>query len=248
MRATLKLIGVGLLLNLSVSALDKAASIAYIRKAALELTSNCQMNYTTSMKMPDGKNLTARGVLAMKGANYFDSSEHRFILQDHDWYIGADHMDKTIKIINIKSRKKEMDMPGGMFHFSALLDEDTSIFNQAKFIMKDLGSNTYYLKISFEDKGVYIKQLEFKFNLSSKIPLEYSGLIDYPIEYKTVQNKQTGQEEEVPSTYAQIKFACTQIQPASNSLFDHSRIITTRQSKTVMLRYNDYITEITKKS
>lgn len=248
MRATLKLIVVGLLLNLSVSALDKAASIAYIRKAALELTANCQMNYTTSMKMPDGKNLTAHGVLAMKGANYFDSSEHRFILQDNDWYIGADHTDKTIKIINIKSRKKAMDMPGGMFHFSSLFDDDTTIFNTAKFVLKELSTNTYHIKITFDSKGIYIKELEFKFNLSSKIPLEYSGLINYPIDYKTILNKETGQEEEMPSTFANIKFSCTNIQTASASLFDHRRIISKQNGKAILLRFNDYITEITKKS
>jgi hypothetical protein len=61
-------------------------------------------------------------------------------------------------------------------------------------------------------------------------------------------NRQTGEEEEVPSNFANIKFACTNIQAANNALFDHRRIISKQHNKTVLLRFNDYITEISKKS
>ncbi len=231
----------------SVAASAVHPSIYYIRQSVSDMLLDSRMDYETILKMPDGVVHKANGVMAFKGNNFYDSSNTRFILQNDFWYIGADHLEKTIKVINMGAWKKEYGSLGSLSHFDFLLDADSTVLDRIKISMKELPDHNKSIEMIFSGEESMIKKLVFKFNPSLKIPMEYSGEIAYPVEYKIQKNKKSGIEEEVPAKYAFLSFSCRQITRSNIALFDHRRIIAREKDKEVLIRYRNYETLFTKK-
>lgn len=222
-------------------------TISYIRNSVFELLKDSKMNYESKLTMPDGTTQVTRGVMAYRGRNFYDSSANRFVLQNDKWYIGADHSDKTIKIIDMVAFRKENGAASSVGNVNILFDADSTLLNSLNLSVAKINQSESIVEIIFPGKTHLVKKLKIKFNLNSAIPVEYTGEIAYPLDYDTQINKKTGEEELVPTSYAQLSFACTDIIRSTPALFDHSRIIKNQNGKDIIVRYNNYETIYTKK-
>lgn len=225
--------------------------IEILRHSIVEMIKNCQMNYETSMLMPDEtKPITSKGTMAFYKNFYFDSSDARFVLLNDTWFIGADHLDKTIKVINMKSWKKEFGSFSNMNLFDVLLQEDTSYFNNSKMSLIKNADESYTIRIVFPDKSFLVKEIAVRYALNSKIPLDYKGVVYFPIEYENAEQSdgESWNETQKPISYAEVKFTCTNIQKADLKLFDHTRIIDERKGNAHIKKFQTYETFYSKKT
>lgn len=223
-------------------------AIAYVSKSVKSMISNCTMDYSTELTMPDGKVQKANGVMAFLGKNFYDSSNTRFIFLNDTWFIGADHESKTIKVMDMKAWRKAFGNLGNLNLFEFLIHEDSTYLQKAKMKLEVLKDDRYRVRIQMDGTEDMIRSLEFIFNLKTGIPIQYSGLIRVPVEFETKYNSQYGVDEDIPTKFALVKFACTEIKRVEPEFFNHSRLIEEKGGKAKMLCYKNYQTIYTKKT
>lgn len=196
-----------------------------------EAMSNCSMSYSMKCTYPGGKVYDITGVMAVSGNRFYDSSNMRFVLQDAEWYIIADHLEKIISVTYIKDINNELD---GMASITAstFLYNDDFFEGISKINTVKQTSDTSWLSLEFKDNNI-VENLEVQLLRANMMPISYSAIVKFPM----------GGYEGGESGIMKLEVRCYNIiTPASRSLFDTGRLISMNGRTATLKKYKTYKT------
>lgn len=193
--------------------------------------SNCSMEYTMQCIYPGGQEYTAKGVIAVQGDKFYDSSNMRYVFKDSSWYIIADHLEQVVSVAYLEELNKQWEGVGTITPTSYLLDDN--IFNTlARIDVIKQNSDTSWLSIHFKDSSM-IERLEIQTLRKNFQPIAYNALINYPI----------GGYEDGDPVVIKLNIDCYNIvSPAPAELFDVRRLISVKGKVATLKKFAKYKT------
>lgn len=220
---------------------------SFVLKSNLEhfksIILDCSMQYDLSMLYPDGKIIRSRGLTAISRTAYFDSSDRHYLFYNQNWYINANHDEKRIVVMNMNKVNEQL---GGVASFSPFqfLFSSEDFFENLQF--NTIGTLGDTLKLNIES-SVYpeIQRFQIMINKKTMIPWRYNITLRIPIS-NFVDEEEL--DESIQGKYVTVESNCFAIEhPASPTYFNESKIVHTIGKKSVLKKFNSYLTYTSKK-
>lgn len=196
---------------------------SYIRQFK-EVLANCSAEYSMQYTYPDSAVVNVKGTYAVKGDNYFDSSNTRYVLMNDRWYLHADHANKYLGVIYLKGLEKEMGGFGTLNISGYLYNND--FFEQIGGIeVVAQNEDTAWLKVNTANNPM-LHELHVTVLRKTFRPVQYSVKLSYPLEEQS---------------NIDITMTCNRIMyPADGAFFDHAKVIDEKQNKATLKRFRNY--------
>ncbi len=196
-----------------------------------KVMSDCTIEYKMKCTYPGGQVYDIGGVMAIKGDNFYDSSNLRFVLLNKDWYLIADHMTKELSVAYIKDINQELDGIASVSASSFLFSEDVfSGISEVEVVKQN--ADTSWMSVKFKDTSI-IKELNIQTLRKNLQPVSYSAIINYPI----------GGFDNGEVVTVILDMNCYNIvTPANIELFDDKRLVSRNGKNIKIKKYNTYKT------
>lgn len=200
-------------------------------KQVKSVLANCTISYSMNCSYPDGNKVNVNGIMAVKGNNYYDSSNTRHVLLNDSWLFFADHMEKQVSIANVAGINKRLKNAGTFSATEYLLGSDAD-----EIYMKLLKQTDDTVWIGLSSKDKVLESMELVVLRNTYTPIRYTAVINYPL-YEAYE-KEDGTT--VPGII-RLNINCYKIEsPADDKYFDHNKLLTKSSNKIVLKKYKNY--------
>lgn len=191
---------------------------------------NCSMQYEMECTYPSGGKIKIKGVSAMKGNQYYDSSNLRLAIANAKCYIIIDHDEKNARVLLLKGN-------GGKGNVDSSISPNVYLFNEsffkknAKYTIQKQNADYYWIELKVSNNP-YLDKFVFQASKRDYKPVSYSAIIHYPLH---------SYAEEGGAEYVNVNFTCNSIKhPATDAFFDHTRILQEKNGKVTLKKYSNY--------
>lgn len=201
-------------------------------KSIKEVLSSCVMDYDMNCIYPNNENIRIKGKLAVKGGYYYDSSNYRFTFLNKEWYLTADHVEKTISVTHIPSVNKKFNNVATL-NMSTYLFNDKAIYDSITIKVAKETNEHVWVNVIFPNQDL-LQSLQVQISKKDNKPVQYTADIKYPLDSYLYSGDDI--------SYVQLKLKCYNINTnIPLSLFDDNRLLSRVNKTQVNLKkYNNY--------